>query len=100
MACLPRRDSSILLLDEPTSSLDPVIESRIFTALHEALPRATIVASVHRLNLLPRFDRVVLMSHGKVLDVGTVAELLKRQPLFAEMWSGSTASSAPRRAVA
>jgi ATP-binding cassette subfamily B protein len=97
---LAAKDSSLLLLDEPTSSLDPVIESRIFAALHEALPRATIVASVHRLNLLPRFDRVVLMSHGKVVDVGTVADLLKRQPLFAEMWSRSTGSVVPRRAVA
>ena len=97
---LAARDSSILLLDEPTSSLDPVIESQIFASLHEALPQATIVAAVHRLNLLPRFDRVVMMSNGKVVDVGPVAELLNRQPLFGEMWWRSTASSAPRPAVA
>jgi ABC-type multidrug transport system fused ATPase/permease subunit len=90
---LAARTSSLLLLDEPTSSLDPLTEARIFTALRHAMPDACIVASVHRFNLLPRFDRVVLMDEGRVLDSGTVDELRERQPLFNELWRRSTAAT-------
>jgi len=79
----------VLLLDEPTSSLDAVTEAHVFSELRNAVPRACIVASVHRLNLLPRFDRVMLMHDGTILDSGTVAELLERQPLFRELWNRS-----------
>ena len=82
--------SSLLLLDEPTSSLDAMTEARIFAGLKEAMPDACIVSSVHRLNLLPRFDRVVLMNDGHILDNGTVDELLSRQPVFKELWQRST----------
>jgi ABC-type multidrug transport system fused ATPase/permease subunit len=84
--------SSLLFLDEPTSSLDPVTESRIFTGLGTAFPDACIVSSVHRLNLLPRFDRVVLMADGKIVDAGRPDELLQRSPVFRELWHRSTGS--------
>jgi hypothetical protein len=51
---------------------------------------ACIVASAHRLNLLPRFDRVVLMEEGRVLDSGCVDDLLARQPLFGTCGTGLT----------
>lgn len=82
--------SSILLLDEPTSSLDALTEARIFEGLKTAMPRACIISSVHRLNLLSRFDRTVLMHEGRVIDSGTVEELRARQPLFEELWQRST----------
>jgi ATP-binding cassette, subfamily B, bacterial len=86
--------SSVLLLDEPTSSLDPITEARFFAALRAALPRLAVLASVHRLHLLRRFDRVVLMAAGRVLDSGSVDELLARQSVFREMWARSTDSPA------
>jgi ABC-type multidrug transport system fused ATPase/permease subunit len=79
--------SSLLLLDEPTSSLDAATEAEIYGGLREVFPDATIVSSVHRLSVLPRFDRVVLMADGRVVDSGTVDELLLRQPLFRELWT-------------
>lgn len=82
--------SSLILLDEPTSALDPLTEGRVFDSLSEAFPEACIVASVHRLSLLARFDRVVLMAAGRVVDTGSVPELLARQPLFRELWHGAT----------
>ena len=86
--------SSLLFLDEPTSNLDPVTESRIFTGLSAAFPDACIVSSVHRLNLLPRFDRVVLMSEGRIADTGSVEDLLARSTLFRELWARSTGTTA------
>ena len=89
---LAARSSSLLLLDEPTSSLDPATEAQVFGAFRDAVPNATVIASVHRFNLLPRFDRVVLMEEGRVVDSGRVEELLARQPLFRELWSRSVAA--------
>ena len=77
--------SSMLLLDEPTSALDPVTEAAVHERLRAAFPHACVVASVHRMGLLERFDRVVLMAHGRVVDSGTVADLSVRQPLFRDM---------------
>ncbi|MBC7942446.1 MAG: ATP-binding cassette domain-containing protein, partial [Chitinophagaceae bacterium] len=85
---LAARGSSLLLLDEPTSALDPLIEQHVHAAIDHAFEGACIVASVHRLSLLPHFDRVVLMVAGRVVDVGTATELEVRQPLFAAMRRG------------
>jgi ATP-binding cassette, subfamily B, bacterial len=81
--------SSLLLLDEPTSSLDALTEAHVFSELRNAVADACVIASVHRLNLLPRFDRVMLMDDGRVVDAGSVAELLERQPLFRDLWQRS-----------
>jgi ABC-type multidrug transport system fused ATPase/permease subunit len=96
---LAAQSSSLLLLDEPTSSLDPATEARVFSAFREAVADACVIASVHRLNLLPRFDRVVLMDEGRVIDSGTVGELLARQPLFRELWQRSQAAGEEAQAA-
>lgn len=86
---LAARGSSLLLLDEPTSALDPLTERLVHERMAEAFPDATLVASVHRMGLLAHFDKVVLMVGGRVVDVGTVAELADRQPVFAQMLQGT-----------
>ncbi|MCR6632495.1 MAG: ABC transporter ATP-binding protein/permease [Magnetospirillum sp.] len=89
---LAARESSLLLLDEPTSALDPVTEARVTQAVLDEHPHAAIIASIHRLHLLPRFDRVVLMEAGRVVDNGSLEQLLARQPLFQALWAKSPAS--------
>jgi len=81
--------SSIVFLDEPTGALDPITEARIHHRLDETFPSACIVASVHRMSLLAHFDRVGLMEHGRLVDIGPLAELRERQPAFAHMLAGS-----------
>jgi ABC-type bacteriocin/lantibiotic exporter with double-glycine peptidase domain len=81
--------SSIVMLDEPTSALDPVTEARIHRRMDSAFPDATIVASVHRMTLLAHFDRVVLMVGGRVVDSGSVADLLERQAHFRQLYQGA-----------
>jgi ABC-type multidrug transport system fused ATPase/permease subunit len=85
---LAARDSSIICLDEPTSSLDALTEAQVFDALEAAFPDACLVAAVHRMSLLDRFDRVVLLAGGRIVDTGTAAELRARQPLFEALWQG------------
>ena len=71
--------SSLLLLDEPTSALDPQAEARVFDRMMAAFPSACIVASVHRPGLLPRFDTVVVVEAGRVVDAGPREEVLGRR---------------------
>ncbi|MCC9608832.1 ABC transporter ATP-binding protein/permease [Blastopirellula sp. JC732] len=80
---------SLLLLDEPTSALDALTEARVLERLHAHFPEACMVASIHRLSLLPQFDTVVLMEAGLVVDQGTVRELTERQPLMRRLLSGA-----------
>jgi ATP-binding cassette subfamily B protein len=82
---LAAQSSSLIMLDEPTSALDPVTEETVLGRISAAFPDACVVASVHRMSLLHHFNRVVLMANGRVQDVGTVDELLARQPAFREM---------------
>jgi ABC-type multidrug transport system fused ATPase/permease subunit len=96
---LAARDSSLLLLDEPTSALDALTEQLVHQRLDRAYAKACIVAAVHRMSLLAHFDRVVFMVAGRIVDVGTPAELAERQPLFAAMQSGSLAEPEPAEKI-
>jgi len=96
---LAARDSSLLLLDEPTSALDALTEQLVHRRLDHAYANACIVAAVHRLSLLAHFDRVVFMVAGRIVDVGTPAELAGRQPLFAAMQNGNLAEPEPAEKI-
>lgn len=88
---LAARDSSLLLLDEPTSALDALTEQVVHERLGAANPDACIVSALHRMSLLPHFDRVVFMVDGAVVDTGSADEVAARQPLFAAMRAGAAA---------
>jgi ABC-type bacteriocin/lantibiotic exporter with double-glycine peptidase domain len=77
---LAAQGSSLLLLDEPTSALDAATEVRVMDRIAQAFPAACLVASIHRLSLLDRFDTVVLMAAGRVVDAGPRDAVLARQP--------------------
>ena len=83
---LASRASSLIMLDEPTSSMDPSTELTVYRGLLDEFPDACVVSAVHRLHLLKHFDRVVLMADGRRVDAGTLDELLARQPAFQAMW--------------
>jgi ABC-type multidrug transport system fused ATPase/permease subunit len=79
---LAARDSSVLFLDEPTSSLDALTEAVVHERIFHLFRDACVVSSVHRPHLLSRFDEVAFMEHGSIIDVGTARDLEKRQPGF------------------
>ncbi len=81
------KDSDILLLDEPTSSVDPVTESKIYKRLFDAYADKAFISALHRLHLLPRFDYIYLLENGAVVDEGTFEHLSKNSARFREMWA-------------
>jgi ATP-binding cassette, subfamily B, bacterial len=57
----------------------------VFERLREGLPHTCLIASIHRLSALVYFNRVIVMAEGRIVDSGTVAEILERQPAFREV---------------
>ncbi|MFO1505263.1 MAG: ABC transporter ATP-binding protein [Steroidobacteraceae bacterium] len=72
---LAARDCPLLLLDEPTASLDTVTEQRVYEALFAEFPQACLVSSVHRVHVLERFDEIIVMHEGRLVAQGTPAML-------------------------
>jgi ABC-type multidrug transport system fused ATPase/permease subunit len=79
-------NKDIILLDEPTSSVDFQNELDIFKNIFSAFPKQTIIASVHRLHLLSLFDKVYFFDGGKVIASGTFEELKKSSSEFNILW--------------
>jgi ATP-binding cassette subfamily B protein len=76
----------ILLLDEPTSSLDPQTEKDIFVDLLKEFRNRTVVSACHRLALVPLFDKIIYVRHGNIEEVGTFDELIAKRGSFYLAW--------------
>jgi ATP-binding cassette, subfamily B, bacterial len=79
------KNSPILLLDEATSALDTESEQAIQTALDELMAGRTVIAIAHRLSTLQRFDRIIVMDHGRIVDDGAPALLASRPGPYREL---------------
>ena len=79
-------DKDIILMDEPTSSVDFQNELEIFKNIFEAFPKQTIIASVHRLHLLSLFDTVYFFDNGRIIASGTFEELKESSLEFQKLW--------------
>jgi ABC-type multidrug transport system fused ATPase/permease subunit len=86
------RDPSILILDEATSALDVESESLIQRALEEFVENRTTFVITHRLATLEMADRIVVMSDGRIEDVGLHNELMRRCELYARLYQIHSAS--------
>ena len=64
------KDAPILLLDEATSALDSESERAIQDALDRLMHGRTVIAIAHRLSTLKRFDRIIVMDHGNIIEDG------------------------------
>ena len=76
------KDSPILILDEPTSNLDPQAESFIFKAMHHLIKNRTVLAIVHKLKTIEFADQIVVLNHGEVEATGTHAELIEQRKTY------------------
>jgi ABC-type multidrug transport system fused ATPase/permease subunit len=63
--------------------------------LRTGLPDTCLIASIHRLSALVYFNRVIVMAEGRVVDSGTVAEILERQPAFREVVYSAAHAAVP-----
>ena len=83
---LAARSSDIILMDEPTSSVDPRTEKLIYDSLFGTFRNKAIISSLHRLHLLTLFDYIYILRNGQVVDEGTFENLNRSSLVFQEMW--------------
>jgi len=83
--CLAK-DSKILILDEPTSSLDPISEQQILSHVMEENIEKTIIFISHRLSLTKLVDKIYLLEDGVIAESGTHSQLMKKNGKYANMW--------------
>lgn len=72
-------DAPVMLLDEPTEGLDATTESQILDLLAEVMREKTVLMVTHRLRGLARFNQIIVMDNGKIIEQGSHAELLAEQ---------------------
>ncbi|MDP8914227.1 MAG: ABC transporter ATP-binding protein/permease [Pseudomonadota bacterium] len=81
------KDPPILILDEATSALDSRTEAAIQATLSDVTAKRTSIVIAHRLSTVVDADQIVVLDQGRVAERGTHAELLRKNGLYAEMWS-------------
>ncbi|OGJ08229.1 hypothetical protein A3I95_02965 [Candidatus Nomurabacteria bacterium RIFCSPLOWO2_02_FULL_44_12] len=84
---LASKDKDIILLDEPTSSVDFHNELKIYENIFSSLPDKTIISSIHRLHLLSLFDDIFFFKDGKIVARGNLEQLKEKSKDFKKLWA-------------
>lgn len=79
-------DKPIMILDEPTSQLDPMAESEIYADFAAMVQGRTAIFITHRLGATTITDRILVLEQGQISQDGTHAELLQQPGLYAQMF--------------
>jgi ATP-binding cassette subfamily B protein len=81
------RDPALLILDEPTASLDPLAESRQFESMRSLFRDRAVLLISHRFSSVRAADRIYVLEHGVITEAGGHDELMARGGRYAEMFT-------------
>ncbi|HEY8455532.1 MAG TPA: ABC transporter ATP-binding protein [Actinopolymorphaceae bacterium] len=87
LARLLIQDPAIVILDEATASVDPLTEAQIQEGLDVVLRGRTSIVIAHRLSTIQHADRIVVLSHGKIVEEGDHATLMRRGGQYCEVYN-------------
>ena len=81
------KDAGLVLLDEPSSALDPIAEYNLNMSMNNVAKEKTVIFISHRLSTTRRADRIYLLDGGCITEQGTHDELLSLNGKYSEMWN-------------
>lgn len=81
------RNSPIIILDEPTASIDAISESKIFDRLYKTIEDKTLIIVSHRFSTVRNAQRIIVVDKGNIIEQGTHQELLKIKGLYAKSFN-------------
>ena len=79
------KDPAILILDEATSALDSSSEKLVQDALEKLMHNRTSLVIAHRLSTIQKAHKIVVMSHGQIVEEGTHQELMKQKGTYSAL---------------
>jgi len=80
------RDAQIIVLDEPTSSMDAKAEYEVFQSFRQLVSGRTAILISHRFSTVRMADRIYVLKHGSVIEGGAHEELINRQGVYADLF--------------
>ena len=90
--------AEVLVFDEVTSSLDPILVEKIKGIFNDLKIDHTIIIVTHKKDIMQNADQIIVMNHGKIVGRGTHEELMKANIYYQDLQT-STDSSSPRRST-
>ena len=80
------KDSSMIILDEPTAVLDPIMETTILKMFLQIAKEKTAVIVSHRIGICREVDKIIVMKNGKVVEIGNHNELLAKKGQYYQLY--------------
>lgn len=81
------RNSPIMILDEPTASIDAVAESKIFTHIYNEIKNKTLIIVSHRFSTVRNAQRILVIKNGEIIEQGTHQQLIAKKGLYSKSFS-------------
>jgi len=80
------KNALVMVLDEPTASIDALSETQIFEAMENAAGKNTLIVITHRFNTTQNLDKIIVIERGEIIETGTHRELMKKAGRYKEMF--------------
>ena len=87
------KDAPLLILDEATSAVDNETEAALQRSIERISKGRTTIIIAHRLSTIRRADRILVLDDGEIAEEGVHEDLLKRDEIYARLWSVQTGST-------
>lgn len=81
------QNSPIMILDEPTASIDAIAESKIFSRLYRQINKKTLIIVSHRFSTVRNAQRIIVIDKGQIIEQGTHSQLVKAKGLYAKSFN-------------